>query len=187
MSTGIYVNSFTARAKKRALGTALGFSVLALWAVFYVHDWHNSWPLVLFYALLIFNTYFSVKTFASITPHENLLQHAIDMLLGLCLFVIPFQFNSPLHFALWMTLLFIVAALKYILLIPIAGYSRLLYIKIRIDSLGVLMCFLGLWGILSGYAYISTVIWVAIFFLANLYVLWLKPHYGLHLHQESFV
>jgi len=187
MNTAISAKSFTSRAKMRALGTVLGFSLLAIAAMFFVRDWHNSWPLVSFYALLLLNTYFSIRTFASITPENNLLQHFIDMTLGLCLFILPFQFNLPLNFTLWMTLLFVLAALKYILLIPIAGYSRLLFMKIRVDSLGVLLCLLALWGILLGYVYISTVLWAIIFFLANIHVLWIKPHYGLNLHQESFV
>lgn len=187
MNTATSVKSFTPRAKRRAAFTVLGFSLLAIFAAFYVSNWHDSWPLVLFYALLLLNTYFSVRTFASITPEENLLQHSIDMALGACLLVLIFQFNAPLNFVLWMMLLFILAALKYILLTPITGHSRLLYMKIRIDSFGVLLCFLALWGILLGYIYISTVLWVLVFFLANLYVLWLRPHYGLHLHEESFV
>lgn len=174
--------SFSPRARRRARGVALFF---ALWGIFFsasLATWGSAWPLVLFYALLVLNTYFSVRAFASITPKEHLPQQCMDALLGIELLAAPFFFNAPFSFILVITALFITATLKYIFLVPVAGFSRLLYMKIRVDTLGILLCFLALTGTFFGYPYLSTVLWAFIFLLANIYVLWLKPHYHLHLH-----
>ena len=83
------------------------------------------------------------------------------------------------------TLLFIVATLKYVLLTRLAGYSKLLYMKIRIDALGILFCFLAVIGTVLGYGQQTSVIWSVVFVLANFYVLWWKPHYRLENHYDN--
>ncbi len=178
-------DKFTTYARNRALAVTAVFGAIALISLSSVVDWGRSWPLVLFYGTILLNTYFSVRSFASITPKEHLGQQIIDAVLVLCLFLMVMNFNSVLNFIIWTTLLFIVATLKYIFLARLAGYSKLLYMKIRIDALGILFCFLALLGTLWGYGRQVSAIWAVVFVLANIYVLKLNPHYLLENHYEN--
>lgn len=188
MNTVISGKTFTPRARRRALAVMAFFGLWGASATFFISNWYKAWPLVFFYALLVLNTYFSVRTFASITPKEHLGQQCMDALLGVWLLLAPLSFNAPLYFVLITTALFIAATMKYIFLVPIVGFSRLLHMKIRIDTLGILLCSLALLGVLAGYAYYATAVWSFIFLVANIYVLWWEPHYRLHLHyDESFL
>jgi hypothetical protein len=173
---------FTNYARNRAIAVTVAFGAIALISLNSIIDWSRSWPLIVFYVTLLTNTYFSVRSFASITPKEHLGQQFIDVMLVICMFLMVLNFNSILNFTILATLLFIVATLKYIFLTQLAGYSKLLYMKIRIDTLGILFCFLAVIGTLWGYGRQISVAWSAVFILANLYVLWLKPHYLLENH-----
>ncbi|MDO8664775.1 MAG: hypothetical protein Q7K44_04510 [Candidatus Liptonbacteria bacterium] len=176
----------TIYARRRAAATTMAFGILGIVTLnSTVLDWAESWPLVVFYAALLTNTYFSVCSFASITPKRHMGQHLIDAILAACMALLAFNFNSILNFTIISTLLFIIATLKYIFLVKIAGYSKLLYMKIRIDTLGILFCFLAVIGTLLGYGQQISVIWSIVFVLANIYVLWWEPHYRLEAHYES--
>lgn len=161
------------------------FVIITIISLGSIVDWTKSLPLVIFYAVLLINTYFSVRSFASITPKENLGQQLIDATLVVCMLLMVVNFNSIINFTILATLLFIVATLKYIFLTQLAGYSKLLYMKIRIDALGILFCFLAVIGTLLGYGRDVSVIWSAVFVLANVYVLWWKPHYLLENHSMA--
>lgn len=140
---------------------------------------------MLFYAALLTNTYFSIRSFASITPKENFGQKLIDAALVACMLLMVLNFNSILNFTILATLLFIIATLKYVFLTRLSGYSKLLYMKIRIDTLGILFCFAAVIGTLWGYARQTSITWSIVFILANIYVLRLEPHYDLKNHYES--
>lgn len=175
----------TSYARKRTTAVTIVFGIVAIISMNLIIDWTVSWPLVVFYATLLTNTYFSVRSFASITPREHLGQQLIDATLAACMFLMALSFNSVLNFTILATLLFIVATLKYVFLTQLAGYSKLLYMKIRIDALGILFCFLAVLGVLFGYGSQTSIIWSAVFVLANFYVLWWKPHYRLETHYEN--
>jgi hypothetical protein len=170
---------FAPHARLRALAVSLGFGLWALGAAFFIVDRPGSAPLVIFYALLLFNTYFSVRTFATITPKGHKGQAFMDFVLGLFLFVLPLYFGEPLLFTVLMATLFGVATVKYIFLESIIGSSRLITQKARIDSLGTLLCLFAVAGILLGYVFWTTVLWTIIFLIANIYVLWVRPIYRL--------
>lgn len=176
---------FTSYASNRAAAATVFFGVIALISLGSIVDLSKSWPLVVFYAVLLINTYFSIRTFASITPEENFGQKLIDAALVVCMLLMVFNFNSVLNFTILATLLFIIATLKYVFLTQLAGYSKLLYMKIRIDALGILFCFLAVVGTLWGYGRQASIIWATVFVLANIYVLWWKPHYDLKHHYEN--
>lgn len=175
----------TSYARNRAMAAAGTFAIFGLIALSSIIDWNKSWPLVVFYAALLTNTYFSVRSFASITPKEHLGQRLIDAVLVVCMLLLVLNFNSILNFTILATLLFIIATLKYVFLTQLAGYSKLLYMKIRIDTLGILLCFLAVIGTLWGYGRQVSIIWSTVFVLANVYVLWWEPHYRLENHYEN--
>lgn len=178
-------DKYTSYAQNRAIAATIVLGIIAFISLNSIIDLAKSWPLVVFYAALLTNTYFSVRSFASITPKEHLGQQLIDAALVACMLLLVLNFNSILNFTILATLLFIVATLKYVFLTRLAGYSKLLYMKIRIDTLGILFCFLAVIGTLWGYGRQVSVIWSIVFILANIYVLWWKPHYRLENHYES--
>lgn len=180
------LDKFTQYAVRRAWLATVAFLV---WFIIALHiypvTWSSSWALVCFYILLLINTFFSIRVFATISPRNDMFQHLIDIVLGLCLVILPVYISSSLVFALLCLLLFITATLKYIFLVPIVGHSKLLQEKIRVDTLGILMCFLFLIGVFYASAYVSSIILLIIFFCANVYVLWRKPLYKLEHHIEE--
>ena len=168
---------FTQYAVRRAWFAISGFAVWAL-AVAYTFDiYPYSVSITLFYALLLLNTFFSVRTFATVTPKEHPGQNMWDIVLGLLFMALPFVFSSPILFVFLTLLLFVTATLKYIFLIPVVGFSKLLFQKIRIDTLGILLCVLVLGGIIMGFPDISLIAWTVMFFIANVYVIWYMPLY----------
>ncbi len=175
----------TPYARQRASAVCVAFGLWGVLALTMIIDWRRSWPLVVFYAALLVNSYFSVRTFASITPRNHIGQQFLDILLAFCLALLPMNYNFVQNFVLVTTALFIIATLKYIFLLPLAGFSKLLYRKIRIDAIGILFCFLAIVGILWGYGRWATQIWAVIFVLANFYVLYWEPHYSLDLHYDE--
>ena len=175
----------TAYARKRAVLAAAGFALWgALGAWFFIIQWHQSWPLVLFYIILVLNTFFSVRTFASITPPQHIGQQLWDGLLVIFFLAMPLQFHSPLSFTLLATGLFIISVFKYVSLFPVVGFSPLLYAKIRINTLGVLLCVAAVIGVLSGHPLWSSILWTGIFLFANVYILWWQPLYRLDMHRS---
>lgn len=171
---------FSSYARKRA---SLSTAGLVLWTMVVLAvsppAWPRAWPLVVFHLILLLNTYFSIRTFVSLTPRGDWRQHGADVLLASCFLLLPTAFNRPLIFMLLCVVLFILATLKYVLLAPRVGWSRLLYRKIQIDIVGAAGCFAGVIGMLLGYIFLTSLVAVAVFSAANVYVLWVNPIYNL--------
>jgi hypothetical protein len=134
-------------------------------------------PLLVFHALLLINTFFSIRCFAAITPQNNMLQNILDSIIGGIYLAIPFAFHSPLLFVSGTALLFTVATLKYIFLQQLLGGTRLLRRKLVADAGGAVLCLAALGGIWLGYTALATALWVGIFFCANIYLLIIAPLY----------
>lgn len=176
-------DKFSLYAIKRAWFATIGFFLWSVNVLIYIPiHWLSSWPVVSFHLLMLINTFFSIRVFASITPPRHIGQQFIDIILGLCYIFIPLTFNYPLIFMMLNLLLFILATIKYIFLISIVGFSKLLYEKIRIDTLGILLCFLALFGILYDFSYVSLLSSAVIFLLATIYIFYIKPLYKLENH-----
>ena len=74
--------------------------------------------------------------------------------------------------------LFIVATIKYAMLLPNNQEFRLILAnKIAIDSLGSLLCTLGVCGVLLGYGRQTDIALAALFAAANVYLLLIRPMY----------
>lgn len=178
-------DNFTPTAKISAWLAVIGFSIFGLIAIFGFNAKPDFYAIPIFYALLVLNTFFSVRVFASITPPKDPLQKILDLLLCVCFFFLAISFSNPTDFVLAALFLFIIATLKYILLISLVGSSKLILKKIRIDALGILLCTLCLLGILKGFTAISLNLFAFIFSLANIEVLWRKPLYRLEDHIKA--
>ena len=164
---------------KAALVTTFLF-LLGLSAVIRgITDWKTTLPILIFYAVITINTFFSIKCFSAIIPSDSKLQWLVDAALILLYILMSLNLNSPLHFAIWTSLLFSVAVIKYALLLHLTDYLTLLRYKILIDSLGTLAAVSALAGIAFGYAFAALWLWTVLFCLVNLYIFFIKPLYEL--------
>jgi hypothetical protein len=180
-------DNWAKHAKIKAWLVCGGFALWTIFTVFVLGIYPQYLSILFFYILLVTNTFFSIRIFATITPTDNWGQKFWDALLFFCLVSLPLSFSSPVWFVFINTLLFIIATLKYIFLIPLVGFTKLLHKKIRIDTLGILLCLTCLAGVMINITYTALNIWVITFFIANNYVLWYKPLYKLEHHLEKYL
>lgn len=166
--------------KRRALFAVLLFTVAGFisWPLF-VYDWHTSFPLAIFYALLVVNAYPSVRLFSSIVPQEDGRHALLDIILAMSYLFIAASLGQPQQFALCTLVMFLIAAAKYTLMLYDIPHPHLLQRKIRADLLGALLCA----GILAAmnFGWVLPAAWALaiLFALANVYVLGLRPLYQL--------
>ena len=165
---------------KKAFFVALAFGAFGLFGWFFiVSDTLTSAPLAFYYLLLIINTYYSVRLFASITPVEKMSQHAADVTLTVCMFFMAFNLDSVLWFFFWTTLLFLLASVKYALLLGTIPHPRLLRRKILVDLSGATASAIALLVALLGYPAESAWIYTCLYLLANVYLMIVNPLYNL--------
>ncbi len=165
--------------KKRALATVIllaSFGVAGI--ILFVHDWVASSALIVFYALLVTNTYFSVNYFSRIIPNRLPSQVFIDTTLLILHVALAATLGNPTYFVIVLIALFSVATLKYTMALPKVAAPNLLYRKIKIDALGTIAAVLALCGIIAGYPLGAPVALATIFFFANVHLLGLRPLYG---------
>ncbi len=136
-----------------------------------------AWPPILFYAMLVWNDYYSIKHFSKIIPPNKMSQVVIDIALVILHFSSIFFFSNPFLFTIAMIILFILAVLKYAGDLSSVKNSRALFRKVKIDALGALLLALSLAGMFLGYPWQSTVAATAIFVCASVYVILINPLY----------
>jgi hypothetical protein len=136
-------------------------------------------PLLIFYAVLTLNTYISIVLFSGITPMHDGPQRFIDFILFALYLTLAFALQNPIMFFVILLFIFIVAPIKYMLLLGRIPHPRLLKKKVLIDLLGTLMSACVLAIALLGY--VSTAAWLlaGLFSLANVLLLIVNPMYRL--------
>ncbi len=172
---------YTPIARSRAMAATIGFgSFGVLAATTLVHNWTIAWPLVLFYAIIVVNTYFSVRAFSSITPADTTNQKAIDFIIACIYLSLATQFENPVGFTAIAALLFVACIVKYKLLALVTPtHRKFIQRKIILDWLGALLCTLAILGVATHYSYIATILFTTINALANVYLLAIKPFYSI--------
>src|SRR3989344_7855151 len=149
----------------------IAFSLAGIIAVlFYASVSLVLLPHVIFYAVLVVNTFFSIRFFSRIAP-ENKSQMTIDTVLSLLYLALAFSMGKPVSFAFFALCLFIAASTKYPLLLLVIPQTGVLKRKILIDLMGTATCAAILGATIMGYAFESA--WIAAlgFTLANVYLL----------------
>jgi len=141
------------------------------------HNLIIAWPPILFYAMLVWNDYYSIKHFSKIIPPNKKSQVFIDMVLLVLHFISVFLFGNSFLFTIAMVVLFILAVLKYAGDLPTVKNSRALFRKVKIDALGALLLALSLAGMFMGYPWQSTIVATAVFVCASIYVIIINPLY----------
>jgi hypothetical protein len=162
----------------RAIVAAAAFALAGLAGFLLApHPWLFKLPHALFYAVLVLNTFFSIRFFDALPPQDRD-ERAIDAVLTVLYLVLAATIGWLVPFAFVATLLFAAATLKYVLLLPVMERHDILAPKIFIDGLGLAMCVAMLIGSL-----LFDPLWTAwtaavAFALANVYLLAIRPMYA---------
>lgn len=144
------------------------------------HVWQEPVGIALFafYALLILNTFFSIRFFSSLVPSDDT-QKIVDSILFLVYIALAFSMDNEIVFLIIVTSLFLVASLKYVLLLKHTAYRKVLSRKIRLNLIGATACGAAIVGSLLGHTLESAWVLSVVFGLANVYLLFIRPMYRL--------
>ena len=135
-----------------------------------------SLPLLLYYVILVVNTFFSIRTFAPITP-RNTVQTLFDIVLAILYLALALSFASVFFFSLISAALFLGAVGKYTHLLRLVAYPTLLRRKIRLNALAALLSAVVFCTAVAGFPEIAAWLLCIVFGLANIYVLVIRPMY----------
>lgn len=135
-------------------------------------------PHFIIYAVLVVNTYFSIRFWSALQPQDTR-QLLIDAVLVLAYLALAFSMGEPVYFALAAFALFALAAFKYVLMRGRTSYEAVVERKIFIDALGAVACAVLILGMFLDYALEATWLFAIGFTLANVYLLAIKPMYRL--------
>ncbi len=135
-------------------------------------------PHFIIYAVLVVNTYFSIRFWSPLQPND-MRQALIDAVLVLAYLALAFSMGEPTYFAFAAFALFVLAAFKYVLMRGRTSHEAIVERKTFIDALGALSCAVLIAGMLLGYALEATWLFAIGFAIANVYLLLIKPMYRL--------
>ena len=165
-------------ATARAAWVTVGFIALGVFgALRSRHNLDQVWPQMASFCMLVWNDFYSIRYFSSFLDAKKPFQMAIDLFLFLAHVGLIFSFGNPLWFHAWMALLFCEATLKYSNELTSVARPQRLYRKIVVDTLGATGCVVATIGIVAGYARFAGIAWAALFTIASVYVIHLKPLY----------
>jgi glycosyltransferase involved in cell wall biosynthesis len=146
-------------------------------------NWHKAIPLLIFYLVLIFNTFFSIRAFSRIAPSTDSIQRIIDFILVTLYLAMSLNVDNAFYFFYFVMLIFIISSLKYIHQLKVSLYPEVFKKKLIIDLFGTLASALALGGIILGYDKSSIWTWVIIFVLANIILFTLWPYYRVEIKE----
>ena len=170
----------TERASRRAALVTIALAAYGTWCALQVgSSWPVSAPLLAFYAILVVNTYFSVRCFATIAPNPDRVQRLADCVLAVLYAALASSVVHPTRFATFAVMLFAVTLVKYEALLRRGEATSLLLRKLRVNSLGTLACALALAGMMAGLEREASWSLALVFALANVYLLRIRPLYAL--------
>ncbi|MGB8815653.1 MAG: glycosyltransferase family 2 protein [Minisyncoccia bacterium] len=172
-------------AEIKAWVTSLFFALaFIITLVFESFDWQKAIPLAIFYAVFVFNTFFSIRCFSRIIPPYSFVQGIIDFILASLYIAVAINIDSPAYFIFFTLLIFAISSLKYTLLFGNIGYDSILKRKILIDMIGVCGCTLVIGGILIGYVRTSIWAWLVVFVIANIILFYFWPFYKIDILED---
>ena len=130
----------------------------------------------LFYAVLLLNTYLSIRFFRVQRPYKRD-ERIVDAVLAVSYLALGASIGRVTVFLAVSVVLFIAAVAKYVRLTGILELPHLASRKIFLNILGSVLCAGSLAIAVGGYPVIAAWIHAAIFTLANVYLLLIKPMY----------
>lgn len=152
------------------------FALVALYALPNAPRTPELLPHILFFVTLLLNTFYSIRFYAAIQPND-IGQAVIDILLVAAYVALAVSLGEPLAFVVNAFLIFILAPIKYILMLGKIPHMALLLRKIKIDATGTALCALWLAAASAGFTLASAWMAAVLFIGANIYFLWIKPMY----------
>lgn len=169
------------KAETRAWLACIVFSlVFILVCILRVIYWDEVIPLAIFFAIFIFNTFFSVRSFSRIISPRDLVQNIFDLVLAGFYILMAINVTSATYFVFFNLLIFSFSSIKYtLLLFKDIRFDHFLRNKILLNILGTCMSALTLGGIIANHVKFSLWAWVITFFLANIIIFTLWPFYRL--------
>ncbi len=163
----------------RASFVVFFFSLLALWAFAYLApETPELLPHALFFAALITNTFFSVRFWSQLQP-KHISQGLIDTALVVSYAALALSIGRPGLFALSALFLFILAPVKYVLMLGELPHTAVIRRKVVIDLMGTASCAVLLLLIFLGYSLLGAWLFAGLFLIANIYLLIINPMYRL--------
>lgn len=153
--------------------------------IFESFDWHKALPLAIFYAVFVFNTFFSIRCFSRITPPYSFIHGILDLILLALYIAMAINVKALPYFVFFCLLIFAVSSIKYTFLLGSVEYDEMIKRKVLIDILGVCGLSLVIGGIFAGYPQYSIWAWVIIFILANIILFTFWPFYRIDDGEES--
>lgn len=142
-----------------------------------VDNWVVSLPLILTYAVLVYDTFFSVRYFSAITPVNDSVQNFFDLILIISYGLIALNLNNPLGFMASTSGMFLIATGKYIVLRQRIGGSTILSRKVHIDILGAVGYGLCTVPIFFGWIWQASWVLFIAYTMVNIQILWRNPLY----------
>lgn len=139
-------------------------------------DWPTILPGAIFYAVLVVNTWFSIRFFSNLPPVERD-ESVIDGILTVLYVALAFALGRTIPFIAIAVVLFAFAVPKYALLLRLIDFPHTLRRKMVFDTLGTLLCVAALIGALAGYPLESLWALAIVFTIANLILLTVWPMY----------
>ncbi len=156
------------------------FIISTIYNLYNIYSFKTSLPIIIFYIILIINTYFSINFFSKIIPKNILSQNIVDIILFTLYILLSFSFNVPIMFVFMACIFFTIATIKYVLLLGNMNHEKVLKKKIMIDSLGIILMQIVLGLIITNYQTFGLWFLVIVFAISNFYLLLLKPMYSIH-------
>lgn len=165
----------------KAWGVSIFLAVVAFFSLIFVSsDVPIVWPALIFFIVLLFNTFFSIELFASVTPRNSFAQHAVDIVLLALYIFLAVNLKVPVRFVFLSLLIFIFATMKYALLLGTIEHPKLLKRKILVDIVGTLACSLTLGGVMFADPLTSLWVLTITFTIANIILFTVWPLYRFH-------
>lgn len=154
--------------------------IFTIHSLFNIYSIKTSLPIIIFYIILLVNTYFSINFFSKIIPKNILSQNVVDIILFTLYILLASSLNVPIMFVFMACIFFTIATIKYVLLLGKIGYEKVLKRKIMIDSLGIILMQIVLGLIITNYQTFGLWFLVIVFAISNFYLLVLRPMYSIH-------
>ncbi len=123
---------------RKAAGACVLFAAFGAAGWLWTEPDAGSLPLLGYYAVLVINTFFSIRALASITP-RNTPQTLFDAALVCTYAALAFSFSSTILFLAISALLFMLSIAKYTHLNRLVSYPELLRRKITLNALAALL------------------------------------------------
>lgn len=165
-------------AQKRAVMAVVGFSLVGIVGAWMTAaDWPSALGPALFFVMIIVNTYYSIRCFSDVPGSQTAMQFFVDTLLVLTYIWLALCFGDPEQYLLVTIILFLIAAIKYALLLADNHFTARLRRKIILDCLCGVACTLALAGVMTGNAAVSLAVWLFAFLCGNIYVLMFSDLY----------